>query len=638
LKPPAWLSRPAPRTVRGAAVRLVVAAVVLVVAYTVVANVLLGGGRLGRMLGKHPERFRLTYASASSWWFGRVHVEGLDIRLRDEKLEWELHIDRADATLALQALLAHRFHATRIEAHGVSFRMRLRREEAALTPDELARLPPIDGFPAAPIAGVPALPPPDPDSQPFVIDLDGLDLHEVREVWLDAFRLTGDLTLRGAFTVAPKDHFEVRPTHVEVRDATLSTGEDVVVGSVQGPLDARIDPVPQAEGTPQGVLRRVSSRSTLEGKVGGIAFLRHYLPPTVAPSGGEGTFRGALVVDHGVVTEESTSHVEQGPWSLALEDGLRVTARSTTDVSAASSDAGRSGHVAIALVDVVLAGRDGKAAATSASMALEGSLDETDLAVKPRDVHYAWDAPKTAVEDLRVVNLALAGQRDFLFEWGKATVATKGSGSLRGLKGRATIESAATTEIEGAYLSSRVVAKLAVAADFVEAREVVFSGTTLDVSDVAVGKAKPREAWTSHVELEKAVVHARPGSVDLAVKMTATDGRPALDLYAAMEDVSPATRTALAIVPDAAIDSATANLAGACRIHAASKVMSLRDLDVRGAGSRVRGMMSKRGDAKTGAFLFEAGPVSIGLAFDAGGARPIVAGATDWFTHLPPQE
>ncbi|HEY6461183.1 MAG TPA: hypothetical protein VIY73_13555, partial [Polyangiaceae bacterium] len=176
------------------------------VLYVVGVNVLLGGGRLGRLLSREPEKLRVEYASASTFWFGRVHVEGLDIRMRDEKVEWEVHADRAEANVSLLALLTHRFHTRRLDGQGVTFRMRLRRDPSALTPDKAARLPTIDGFAPLPIAGDPPLPPPNPHAHPFTIALDGMDLRGVREVWLDTFRLTGDLAVQGGFTLVPHDH------------------------------------------------------------------------------------------------------------------------------------------------------------------------------------------------------------------------------------------------------------------------------------------------------------------------------------------------------------------------------------------------------------------------------------------------
>jgi hypothetical protein len=613
-------------------VRLALAVAGVFVLYVLAVNILLGGGRLGRALSGEPEKLRIEYTSASSWWPGRIHVEGLDLRVRDENVEWEAHVDRADATVALFELLSHRFHTRRIEADGVTFRMRLRREEGELTPDKAARLPAIDGFPALPIAGVPPLS--SGGGPPFTVVLEGLDLRGVREVWLDAFRLTGDLAVRGGFTVAPGDHFTVTPSHVEVRAASLATGDDGIVGDVHGTIDARIDPVPQAEMKSQLLLRHVSQRSTLEGNVAGIAFLRHFLPPSVVPSGGEGTFRGTVVVEAGIATEETTSHLELGTAVFALEDGHVVSARSTIDVTTTIEGSGRTGHVAVALADVTLAdgrpGKEGKPVARADAIALEAHLDGTDIAVTPSDFFYSWSAPKTTIDDLRVVDEAFGRENDFRIEWGKARVSSTGSGTMEGLEAHVATDGGMGMWVEGARASARVVAKMTAKVSYA-ARTVDLGGSTLELEGLAVGGSKPRNGWISKVRLDTAMIHATPPSVELAIATSASDGRPLIDLYGAMKDVSMATRAALAIIPDASIESMTANLTGACRIRVVPGAVALHGLDVRGASSRFRGEMTKRGEAKTGGFLLEAGPLSMGLELEGTGVRPVLVNAGAWF-------
>ncbi len=634
-----WISSSAGLRLRRWGIRLALAVALLLVLYPVVTAVLLGGadggggGRLARLLSQHPESFRVEYASARSFWPGRVHVEGLDLRVRDDALEWQLHIDRADASISLLALLAHRFHTSRIEAQGVTYRMRLRREEANLTADKLACLPPIEGF-GKPLVGVPLLPQ-SSGGRPFTLALEGIDLHGVREVWLDTYRVTGDLAVRGAFTIVPQDHFEVSPTHVDVRDAVLTTGGDALVTGVQGPVDARIDPVPQAETDAPGVLRRLSSRSSLEGRVAGVAFLRHYLPPTLVASGGEGTFRGVAVVERGVVTDATTSHIELGPVTVAFEDGHRVSARSTLDTSTSSQDSGFTGHLAVALADVTLTedrpGAPQKTMATAESMALSARIEGTDLAVVPRDFAYAWDALATKIEDLRIVDAALGHEKDFRIEWGSAKVSTTGSGTIHGFEARATVDSGCGMLIEGAHASTRSIARLVAKVDFGGARTIDLTGSTVELLGLAVRGSTPKDGWSGHVRLDRAVIHTTPPSVELNLSSTARDGRPALALYAAMDDVSPATRAAIGIVPDPAIEAATAGMTGACRLRVTPGVVALRGLDVKGASSRVRGDLVRREGVNTGKFLFEAGPVSMGLALETTGTRVVPVNATEWF-------
>jgi hypothetical protein len=136
------------------------------------------------------------------------------------------------------------------------------------------------------------------------------------------------------------------------------------------------------------------------------------------------------------------------------------------------------------------------------------------------------------------------------------------------------------------------------------------------------------------VRFDTALVHATPPSVDLAIATSATDGRPLIDLYDAMKNVSMATRAALAIVPDASIEALTANLTGVCRLHVSPGVIAIHGLDVRGVSSRFRGEATWRGERQTGGFLIEAGPMSMGLALDGTGVRPVLLNTATWFDAM----
>ncbi|HEY2509312.1 MAG TPA: hypothetical protein VGI39_00525 [Polyangiaceae bacterium] len=625
-------------TIRGRPARFALGAAGAVVAffvlYATVANVLLTGGRLARMLSEKPETFRLRYDRASSLWFGRVHVEGLDVRVRDPKIELELHIDRADASISLFALLARHLRASPVDATGVSWRMRFRHEDRELSEDKASLLPPIDGFPARPIVDVPPLPASDAPARPVTIDLDEIRLHDVREVWIDSFRLSGALEVQGGFTIAPRDHLEVRPAHVEVREATLATGAEVIVSGTHGAADVRIEATPLEGMGGAEVVRHLSTRSTLEGKIGGLGFLRHFLPEGVEAAGGEGVFRGTLAVDRGIATRESASHLELEHAQVMIDGVHEIGASAAVDLSTIEDDAGRAAVASVALRDVSLFERPARApAVTSAAMALRARVGESDFATMPRDFTYGWDAPKVEVGDLRILNGALGREAAFRVEAGSGTVTTRGEGSLRGIAAHVKVESNAAVILEGAHVGSRVGVEAPVKVGF-EARTVDLSGATVEFGGVGVRGNAADPTWTGRVKLESAVVHATPPSADLTFTATGRDARPLLALYGAMKDVSPATRVVLGVVPDAAVEAVTANLAGGGRVHVAPGVVAVRGLDVKGAGSRVRGEWGKRGEVKSGGFLVEAGPVSVGLAFEGAGVRAVVVGAEAWFAGV----
>jgi hypothetical protein len=236
--------------------RAAVVVAVFALTYEVGANVALSSGAIASLVSRHPEKLRLEYSRARTFWPGRVHIEGFDLRGRDAKLEWELHIDAADVDLSLFALLRRRFHVATVVATGITFRVRFRLEADALDADRAARMPPIDGFEAVPIRGVPP-DIPEATGKPWTVDIQGVDARAVREVWIDAYRVAGLFGAKGGFTLG-SGLLTLAPTTAEIQAVALTTGEDALATQVIGRLDAQIDTVDLRAVEGVAILRYVS--------------------------------------------------------------------------------------------------------------------------------------------------------------------------------------------------------------------------------------------------------------------------------------------------------------------------------------------------------------------------------------------
>jgi len=296
------------KVVRGAAIMVLAAALL----YEVGANAALKSGFVAHLLSQHPDTLRVEYARARTFWPGHVHVEGLEVRTRSSTVEWQLHVDDADADLSLFSLLRHRFHVAKVGASGVTFRLRIRLQPDAVNPDRIARIPAIDGFDAVPMIGIP----PDADAgtgTPWTVDLQGVSAANVREVWIDAFRVVGVLEASGGFTVGA-GLLTLAPSRATIQSIVLTTGRDVVARGVTGGIDAQLDTLNLSATHGAAILRLLTTHSALEGRIGGVAFLEHFIQSgRVALSGGEGTFRGTANIVHGVVESGSTAHIALEP-------------------------------------------------------------------------------------------------------------------------------------------------------------------------------------------------------------------------------------------------------------------------------------------------------------------------------------
>lgn len=221
-------------------VLLGVAALVAIVAL-VLPNVLLRSDFFRKRINRDPDSGWLEYDSASSRSPGTLHVRNFRFRDRDPKAEWAISLDEVDLTYSIGDLLRRRFHVTSLSGRGGGFRVRSR-----LTPAEaksrtlLSRLPPIAGFPDPPLLG-----PPKKKSPPFRkvwrIQVDRLAIEDLREVWIEGYKCTGESRVTGGFFLQKDQRAQIFPAKLTIRRGTVRSGRDVIAADVAATFEARFD-------------------------------------------------------------------------------------------------------------------------------------------------------------------------------------------------------------------------------------------------------------------------------------------------------------------------------------------------------------------------------------------------------------
>jgi hypothetical protein len=597
--------------------------------YVAVANLALSSGAIASLVSTHPEKLLLRYAHTRTFWPGHVHLTGFDLRGREPKLEWALHIDTVDVDLSLLALLRHRFHVAKVTATGVTFRLRFRLEADALNDDRVARIPPIEGFDAVPILGVP----PDmnkPGGKPWTLDIQGIDARAVREVWIDAYRVSGVLGARGGFTLG-EGRLNLAGATADIQKVALTTGDDAIASEVTGHVDAQIETVDLAVVKGPSVLRYLTMHSTLEGRMGSIRFIRHFVrDDAIELSGGEGTFQSNVRVVRGVLAKNTTSRIEIEPARVAF-GGRSVEARVRVESAADDADGANDSAwsvVNIGLSDLALTDAKAKGPAVTckalAASAHAGPIDLAEPESVTKDFGYAWETARLDIRDLHALDATLPRDSPFHIENGSATVKAHGRGSLLGASAEISVESKIAMDVWGAHVLSGVRGNVPLEVNFVE-RSLDMAGTELTLTDPTLA------GWWSRVKLGTANVRFEPPSLSLALTTTARDGRPFLDLYASTRGASPVAEVGRGVARDLMIESMTANLHGVVRLAVTKDALDLGRLDVQGAASRLRGVLKKRGERLNGGLLIEAGPTTLGISFEGGKTSIVWVDAAEWF-------
>src|SRR5512146_1405674 len=90
--------------------RVLVAALAVLVALLAITaaapSFILRRGLLLRWVNDTPEKLRLSYASASAPWPGRLVVTGLELRGSDPNVQWWFRMERAEVRYSILDLLA----------------------------------------------------------------------------------------------------------------------------------------------------------------------------------------------------------------------------------------------------------------------------------------------------------------------------------------------------------------------------------------------------------------------------------------------------------------------------------------------------------------------------------------------------
>ena len=274
----------------------------LLAIYLVGINVFVRTRMLRSALSEDPEEMLVDYTSAYSVIPGQVHVEGLSIRGSDWNIQWILRIDKCDFRFSPLDFLHRRFHASHVRGDGLTFRVRLRVDEA--TPEHVAALPPVPGFGEFPHRKPGPQPPPPTDAQYrlWSVQLEDVDAQDVHEIWVDTLRYAGNLRVRGRWIFRPMRWLDVGPAVVDAAPLDISYGPHVLAQGLRGSIGVTVHPF-DLRG-PQGIhiLQEVSADVRLKGLLRAADTLESLLPVSgLSFVRGDGPLDAVIQMDRGVL-------------------------------------------------------------------------------------------------------------------------------------------------------------------------------------------------------------------------------------------------------------------------------------------------------------------------------------------------
>jgi len=287
-------------------IALAVLAAGLAIAAWLAIHAIVSGRLLRRWVNEKPEELFLDYDEASAWVPGVLRLRGLTMRGSDPNVQWSFRMERATISISVFDLLHKQFHATRVRAEGLVFRLREKQEKRELSPAHLARLPSIPGFSDPPLKmRADELPPLSAreKSRFWSVRVEDLVADPTPDIWIEIYRFRGHARVAGGFLLRPHVRARIGPAAADFLSGNfaLAPGE-TILSSASGHADCVIDPYDPDRVRGPEVWRKISGNIRNEGRLKDIRFLNHFLRRIPEPrvAGGGGPARFSVAFDHGI--------------------------------------------------------------------------------------------------------------------------------------------------------------------------------------------------------------------------------------------------------------------------------------------------------------------------------------------------
>ena len=506
-------------------------------------------GRLERWIDRRPDERRITFAAAHSivpfWaWFRGVEATG-----GTPRADWRLTCERASGILWPLGLPARRARLLRARASGVTLQIRRRLEPAApaAAPDpERERALPAFAALAAASAPRPRSP------RPWSMEIPAYVAERVTDVWLDEFRLAGSLRARGGLALEREAELEIRPTRLELDDASLSIFGEPVGHGLRGVFEGRIAAHPFRETRGLDRLPHVHGTADLEGTVSEDRLLRRYLRRAswIGFDGAPSRLTAHLEIEGGELRPGSRVDFERGRRTTRIFH-LATTGDAVLRFAVTRDDAGPRADLSLRYDDYELVrGEAPRPDIVGTGLSFVATTRDLRPRALPEDLTVAFDLGEARMPDLSAFADLVPPAAKLELVSGSGRVegrveAKPADGSASG--GFRTTLADARVRYGDVALAGEVEVAIAVAGADLERRRLDLSGSRFELRDfraaaadraAADGAAGAADGWWTRVELPRATLSLPPEpGLDASFVVALRDSIPLIGFYAERRDL-----------------------------------------------------------------------------------------------------
>jgi hypothetical protein len=618
--------------------------VVLWPLYLVAANVWLHQGGLEKMLNRRPERLAIHWDSAWTLWPGVVHVRGFTVRNQTRVFQWWLAVDRGVVDVDVWNLQDRELLLGPLHGSGASFRLRRRLDAPPRARAGRPELyPPIPGLANPPDRKPEELYPPKPGRrrEPWHVRITGVQLDDVREVWIEEVRFAGQARIAGGFDVRARERVEVQPSRVEIESGALALGSGAkarpIFADARGRIDAHIDPYAPHQTKGWKVLRYASGRANLEGQVRSLAFLDVFFRETrwvdLRFAGGRTTVDFRL--RRGRILPDSRLEARPDGITVAFLD-YRAVGDGTVRWWVENGEKEPQGRFALALDRFQIQRQGyGRPHVRGRGLKVEAASREPRIGglFQPRWVTI--DMPGAEVPDLRFYNAYLPRRSGLALTGGAGRMSARFRAAAPHWVGSGALQldaSALGARFEGRRLRGNLrMHTLLRRADLQEKRFDI-SGTKVDLTDVILldgaEPGAPPERWWARAHLDRAVL--TPGDpifLRARLESTLSDTRPLFAL------VAPAGRGKMLHWVDDLLD--VQGVGAVADLTVGSSLLKVDRLAVAGGNAQVQGRFRMAAGQPQGILYAEWGRLDVGVELADGKRDWKILKPRKWFENYP---
>ncbi|RKH22382.1 hypothetical protein D7Y13_31900 [Corallococcus praedator] len=574
-----------------------------VVVLEVLINVALNVGVVQAIMRRGTDRTQLSWQRA--WWLwpvGRLHLKGFTLTNQDTERWWKVEVDALTAGMSLTGLLRKRVDVHGIDGHGATFHL-----EPSPAPEEE---------------------PSDPNARPWVINLEDVTLHGVRELDFSRVRFVGALDVNGALNLQSRERLQVDLPSVRVAEGFMEVDGKRVARLEALSASARLDAPFQGE---QGydLSQAIGGQAQVKVDLLPLDWVNDLLGPSAPVSLRGGSGRLDLDVRMQRNTLEPGSRLEARGAELDLRAGpMRARAPWSLKASMDEERPGQpAGQLHIAFAPVKVSGPKGNGV----------EVPEVALTVLARrregqpgfDLEPELNVAKSRPLDLRLLNPWL--EQTLEIDSGHVTV--RSEERSKRAKARKALELRMDTDlVSGSMGKHKVLLRAEVEVDARhlswDMKELGLAGTTLRLSNVSSNGPVPIRAWSGTFSLPRASLTLSPTVLSARFSSQLTDTQPLVALITSSKRL-PAFLTSLLNIPKVEVTG---------QVQIDERGLQVRELKAKGDSFSLEGHLDLVQGNITGALLTTLGPVTGGIELRPGDNGLHLVNAKQWFAgqQAPP--